>query len=140
MKNYFLVLISNLLCLIYSDAVCDKATLLAELRQDLADNNILDCLRIINPPHNHEEDMTQSNLRLAAQWESDCAFEADYDWQAAIKEQLGIGSLVSDDGDPVENDFPDQADMCEIIRAAYASNKFPEMGNILTKINPDFID
>jgi hypothetical protein len=48
--------------------------------------------------------------------------------------------LVSDDGDPVENDFPDQADMCEIIRAAYANNKFPEMGNILTKINPDFID
>ena len=84
--------------------------------------------------------MTQSNLRLAAQWESDCAFEADYDWQATIKEQLGIGSLVSDYGDPVENDFPDQADMCEIIRAAYASNKFPEMGNILTKINPDFID
>lgn len=30
--------------------------------------------------------------------------------------------------------------MCEIIRAAYASNKFPEMGNILTKINPDFVD
>lgn len=84
--------------------------------------------------------MTQSNLRLAAQWESDCAFEADYDWQSLIKEQLGIGSLVSDDGDPVENDFPDQADMCEIIRAAYASNKFPDMGNILTKINPDFID
>ncbi len=90
-----------------TDAVCDKATLIAELRQDLADNNILDCLRVIHAPHNHEEDMTQSNLRLAAQWESDCAFEADYDWQTQIREQLGIGSLVSDDGDPVENDFPD---------------------------------
>ena len=50
-------LVSLMIHKILADAVCDKATLIAEIRQDLADNNILDCLRIINPPHNHEEDV-----------------------------------------------------------------------------------
>ena len=52
--------------MILADAVCDKHTLIAELRQDLADNNVLDCLRIIRPPHNHEENAADTNLRLAA--------------------------------------------------------------------------
>jgi len=49
-----------------ADAVCDRATLIAEIRQDLADNNILDCLRIIRPPHNKKEDVAEGNKRLAA--------------------------------------------------------------------------
>jgi hypothetical protein len=52
-----LFVVAFILKLIIADAVCDKQTLIAEIRQDLADNNILDCLRIIHPPHNHEEDV-----------------------------------------------------------------------------------
>ena len=40
----------------------------------------------------------------------------------------------------MEKDFDDQADMCELIRAAYAENKFPTYGNIVSKINKDFIN
>jgi hypothetical protein len=46
----------------------------------------------------------------------------------SLKENLGVSNLVDDNGDAVENDFPDQADMCELIRAAFASNKFPKYG------------
>ena len=33
------------LALVSSDAVCDEELLILELKQDLADNGILDCLR-----------------------------------------------------------------------------------------------
>ena len=32
--------------------------------------------------------------------------------------------LVDVEGNPVENDFEDQADMCEIVRALVANSKF----------------
>lgn len=99
----------------------------------------MDCLREIHPPHNHEETPDETNLRLAAQWESDCAFESNTDWQKDLNELMGISNLVDDNGDPVEQDFEDQADMCELIRAAYSANKFPKHGNILTKINREFV-
>jgi len=64
--NKIILLLASLINLMYTDAVCDKETLIAELQQDLEDNGILDCLREIRPPHNHEETILENNLRLAA--------------------------------------------------------------------------
>ena len=55
-----------LLHLTKCDAVCDKATLIQELKQDLADNDMLDCLRVIHPPHGVKETPEMLNKRLAA--------------------------------------------------------------------------
>jgi hypothetical protein len=40
----------------------------------------LDCTRYNPRPHLAIETPEDKNKRLAAQWESDCAFEADDDW------------------------------------------------------------
>lgn len=98
------------------DSVCDLNTLIVELNQDLADNGMLDCLRVIDPPHFVDETEDQKNLRLAAQWDTACAFEADTDWKDMIAKEYGINQLVDSVGDPVSKDFDNQADMCEIIR------------------------
>ena len=37
--------------LVKSDHVCDLETFKIELLEDLADNGVLDCLRIIEPPN-----------------------------------------------------------------------------------------
>ena len=47
MKLIYLLFICLSLNQIKSDAICDENTLLTELRQDLADNGQLDCLRIV---------------------------------------------------------------------------------------------
>jgi len=50
---------------------------------------------------------------------------------------------VDDTGDIVESDFDDQADMCEIVRAAIGSGKFSKITSELTSIPIkilDFID
>jgi len=97
--------------------------LMMELKQDLDDNGVLDCLRVIMPPHSYMESIEEKNKRIAAQWDSACAFEADYDWMKPLREIHGISNLVDDTGDIVDKDFPDQADMCEIIRAAIAAGR-----------------
>lgn len=67
-KFVFYYLALFLITKIYSDSVCDEMTLLMELEQDLADNGILDCLRVIPPPHDtvREESIEEKNKRLAA--------------------------------------------------------------------------
>ena len=112
--SFFLAL--TIVSYIKCDAVCDLNTLIMELKQDLADNGMLDCQRVIEPPHFVEETEDQKNLRLAAQWDTSCAFEADNNWKETLSKQFGINQLVDSIGDPVSKDFPDQADMCEIIR------------------------
>lgn len=77
---------------------------------------MLDCLRVIDPPHFVEETEEQKNLRLAAQWDTSCAFESSSKWQELIKSKLGISSLVDSTGEMVKKDFDDQADLCEILR------------------------
>ena len=63
----------------------------------------------------------ERKLRLEAAWDTDCAFEADYDWLKPLKENYGLKTgLVDVNGKPVDNDFDDQADMCEIFRALIA--------------------
>ena len=47
-----------------SAAVCDLELLILELKQDLDDNGILDCLRVINPPNGIVETTEQKNKRL----------------------------------------------------------------------------
>jgi len=44
---------------------------------------------------------------LAAQWDSDCSFEADYKWMDSADEILKIPGLVNHLGDMVETDYDD---------------------------------
>jgi hypothetical protein len=101
---------------IQSAAVCDLKTLIIELKQDLADNGMLDCLRKIDPPHFVEETEQQKNLRLAAQWDTSCSFESSSNWPELLLKNYGITTLVDSTGEAVKKNFEDQADMCEIIR------------------------
>jgi hypothetical protein len=105
---------------INSDCVCDEELLILELKQDLEDNGILDCLRIIKPPNGVIETTDQKNKRLAAQWDTSCSFESSADWASQLKKTYGITTLVDEIGEPVDHNLPDQADMCEIIRAIIA--------------------
>ena len=105
-----------LIALFKSDSVCDLNTFITEVKQDLADNGMLDCLRVIEPPHFVEETEEQKNLRLAAQWDTSCAFESSSEWQTLIKKKFGISNLVDSTGEIVQKDFDDQADLCEILR------------------------
>ena len=119
MFNYFIIgiiLILINLSNVQSDAVCDLSTLIVELKQDLADNGMLDCLRVIEPPHFVEETEVQKNLRLAAQWDTSCSFESSSNWLEPLKKNYGVSFLVDSTGESVAKDFEDQADMCEIVR------------------------
>ena len=119
MKIYSIIAIFTIITLlssIHSDAVCDLNTRLVEIKQDLSDNGMLDCLRVIEPPHSVEETEEQKNLRLAAQWDTSCAFEANGTWEETLKKHYDINTLVDSVGEPVKRNFPNQADMCEIVR------------------------
>ena len=118
-----------------SHAVCDERLLMMELKQDIEDNGVLDCLRVIQPPHSYDETIEERNKRIAAQWDSACAFEADYDWMKPLREIHGISNLVDDTGDIVDKDFEDQADMCEIIRASIASGILYFFIDLLKKLS-----
>ena len=48
--------------------------------------------------------------------------------------------LVDVNGDPVESDFDDQADMCEIVRALIANGKIPEVGEDIKYIDLKVLD
>jgi hypothetical protein len=86
-------------------AVCDEKSLLLELKQDLEDNGVLDCLRKVNRPHGVNESPSERNIRIAAAWDSYCSFEAEYDWMTPLREVHNIANLVDDTGDVVEKDF-----------------------------------
>ncbi len=98
------------------DSVCDLDRFLLEVKQDLKDNGMLDCLRVIEPPNFVVETEEQKNQRLAAQWDTTCAFEAENDWQKLMRDHYKINGLVDSIGEPVHKDFPDQADLCELLR------------------------
>lgn len=141
-KQVFLIVVISFISLnlTKSDSVCDLETLKLELLQDLEDNNMLDCLREIEVPHYMIENEEQKNRRLAAQWDTSCSFEADTVWFDNLKKYYGITQLVDSIGDPVRHDFPDQADMCELIRAAVAKNLF-EIHNLdMQNLPKTFVD
>ena len=117
-KRLSIVLLIIFFIIVYtkSDSVCDEEVLILELKQDLEDNGILDCLRIIKAPNGVIETAEQKNKRLAAQWDTSCSFESSYDWLSQLKKSYGISTLVDEIGEPIDKNIEDQADMCEIIR------------------------
>jgi len=122
-----------------SDAVCDLELLLLELKQDMDDNGILDCLRIIQPPSGVVETPEQINKRLAAQWDSSCSFESSLDWFTPLKNTFEVTSLVDEIGEKVEQNIPEQADMCEIVRALIAAGKFGGITSDLTNLKLELL-
>ncbi len=117
-KNQFtiLLIVTTIFLQVSCDSVCDLKTLILEIKQDLSDNRILDCLREIEPLHITEETEDQRNLRLAAQWDTSCAFEASDKWLDRLMKSFGINYLVDSVGERVGKDFDNQADLCEIVR------------------------
>lgn len=144
--NYYIryliviILFLNNLNLSLEDAVCTESILITEILQDLKDNNKLDCLREpINPPNDKIETDEETLIRLNAVWDTDCAFEADYNWLGILKRNYALTTgLVDVNGSPVYNNIPDQADMCEIIRALIAGGKFE--GYNLDNLDDQIID
>ena len=86
------------------------------------------------------ETLDQKNKRLAAQWDSSCSFESTYDWLPDLKKNYGITNLVDEIGEPVDHNLPDQADMCEIIRAAVYSGLFRPITSDVTDIPFDALN
>jgi hypothetical protein len=133
--NIFLfIFIGFIICFCSCDSVCDEEIFILELKQDLEDNGILDCLRTIKPPNGVIETIDQKNKRLSAQWDTSCAFESSYDWVNQLKKNFGITTLVDEIGEPVEHNLPEQADMCEIIRAIIAGGLLNPITSDVTEI------
>jgi hypothetical protein len=133
------------IAIVNSQVVCSLDELIRELYEDIIDNGKLDCLRISTTPNEADETEEQSKKRKAAEWNSDCSFEAEGTGNAAWQQkfinnyQLSKG-LVDVNGEPVDRDFDDQADMCEIIRALIANGKIPEIGEDVKSIDMRLLD
>ena len=95
---------------------------------------------MIKPPNGVIESPEQKNKRLAAQWDSSCAFESTYDWIPSLKKDFGITSLVDETGEQVDHNLPDQADMCERIRAAIAGGYFNPITSDVTDIPMEILN
>lgn len=141
-SKLFLIAFLGLFSWASADAVCDENTFITELRQDIADNKQLDCLRVVaDAPTDKEETEEMRRKRIAAAWDSDCSFEADYDWVSPLKDLYGMEKgLVDVKGDPVKEDFPDQADMCELVRGLIASGKIAGVKPDVKEIESDAVD
>jgi len=143
-----LIVVVFLISAASSQSVCSEDELIRELYEDLIDNGKLDCLRKSVSPNESEENEEQKRKRIAAEWNSDCSFEADgtgnANWLVQLTNNYGLKKgLVDVNGDPVESDFDDQADMCEIVRSLIANGKVPEVGEDVKSIDLrvlDFID
>ena len=150
-RSCFAILITTFIFLISyipssnSQVVCSEDELIRELYEDIIDNGKLDCLRKSTTPNGADETEEQRKKRLAAEWNSDCSFEADTsgssNWIVKLMTnyQLKKG-LVDVNGDPVDKDFNDQADMCEIVRALVANGKIPEIGEDVKSIDLKLLD
>ena len=144
MKTIYLIIILSYLSYITSQVVCSLDELIKEVFEDLLDNGKLDCLReiTVNP---ETYDVSKEALIKNAIWDSDCSFEAEgnqnSDWQEKFKQNYNLKvGLVDVEGNPVQRDFDDQADMCEIIRALVANGKFLEIGQDVRDIPLTLID
>ena len=143
-----------------AQVVCSEDELIRELREDIEDNGKLDCLRVSLSPVDQDETEEQKARRIASQWDSDCSFEAENtgsllinkfqriwfflgegDWFQKLQQNYGLKKgLVDVNGNPVDRDFTDQADMCEIVRALIASGKIDGAGDDVTNLNVDILD
>jgi len=129
-----LIFISFKINKINSDVVCDLELYILELKQDLGDNGMLDCLRKIEPPNGVIETLDQKNKRISAQWDTACSFESTYDWLSTFKKIFGITTLVDEIGEPVSKNLEGHADMCEIFRAVIASGLLSHVTSDVTNI------
>lgn len=122
MKRIILLIVLYLIEYIKLDAVCTEDTWINELKQDVAYNKKLNCERIPPPPpSDHTETDEERKRRLESAWDSDCSFEAGFDWFSKLKEKFGLkNGLVDADGKAIDGNFDNQADMCEIARALIA--------------------
>lgn len=105
----------------------------------------MDCLRKSTSPNEGDETEEQRAKRIAAEWTSDCSFEAEGTGNAAwlpkfLQTYNLKKGLVDVNGNPVESDFDDQADMCEIVRALIANGKIPEVGEDINFIDLKVLD
>ncbi len=128
-----------------SQVVCSQDELVRELREDLEDNGKLDCLRVGANPEAADESQEQREKRLAANWDSDCSFEAcdegPTSWIAAAKNTFDLKKgLLDVNGNPTEKDFADQADMCELVRSLVGNGKVPEIGEDLNEVSDSLLD
>ena len=128
-----------------SQVVCSEDELIREIYEDIMDNGKLDCLRKSTTPNAADETEEQRKKRIAAEWNSDCSFEAENtgaaNWQNKLFSFYNLKKgLVDVNGDPVEKDFDDQADMCEIVRAFVANGKVPEIGEDVKSIDLKLLD
>lgn len=126
MKILFLSLFTSMILIqtINSEVVCSEAELVQQIKEDIADNKKLDCLRESLPIQG--ETVDERAKRIAANWTGDCAFEADNPdspWIKSLYENYPlIRGLVDVNGQPYENNRPTEADMCEIIRTFIGNN------------------
>jgi hypothetical protein len=130
---------------ISSQVVCSLDELVRELYEDIMDNGKLDCLRKSVTPNGADETEEQRKKRIAAEWTSDCSFEAENlgnaNWQTKFMTNFDLKrNLVDVNGDPVDQDFDDQADMCEIVRSLVANGKIPEIGEDVRSIDLRLLD
>jgi hypothetical protein len=108
----------------------------------------LDCLRHNVDTSGVTETEQRREARLASNWDSDCAFEADNEegmpnWWEDLKEAYGLDKLVDVNGNGVEVphvDFDDQADMCEIIRTLIVARKFDNYKVDINNLSYEFLD
>jgi hypothetical protein len=109
-----------------SASVCNAQMLIDELIQDLADNNKLDCLLEPLPaPRDRRETPEETAKRIRGAWDTDCAFQASYDWFSIARDRFGIRTgLVDKDGKATLAPLDDQADICELIRSMVFAGLF----------------
>lgn len=140
--KYICLIIFNILSLTSSQIVCSEDELIQEIMEDLAYNGKLDCLRHSISPNEQTETEEEKQLRIASEWNSDCSFEAlSENWvEQFIKDYDLPKGLVDVNGTPFQPNFPDQADMCEIIRALVANGKFPGISDDISNININIIN
>lgn len=126
MKHLFFafLVISLTVWIAKCDSVCTAKMLIQELTEDLRDNSKLDCL--FKPiPAKEGETPEERKIRIDGVWDTDCAFQASYDWFTIAKENFGINTgLVDSDGKIVESQFDNQADICELIRSMINGDLF----------------
>jgi len=147
MKSSLLVILGLFSLIYYVNSVgivCSEDELAREIREDLADNGKLDCIRELDSLNLATESFVVRYNANNSQWDSDCAFEAENEginyWVSNFKETYGITGdtpFVDVNGTPQADDFPDQADMCEIVRSLIFNGKFPGMGNSLDTIDEE---
>ena len=126
-KSLSIIILITFICsflYVKSECVCSEEELIKELLEDLEDNGKLDCLRD-SLPDGKETDMEKAK-RIAAEWNGDCSFESEsekFPWKTRLEKYYGLTKgLVNVEGEPVDDNFEDQADMCEIIRALVANS------------------